>query len=238
MDHKVEIVCHRGANEYAPENTYASAQLCIDWGMDYVEIDVNTSQDGVMYVFHGPQLNRTTNGTGKIFESTSAELDRLDAGSWFGPQFAGEPIPRLEPFLRWIKGKAKVFLDVKLAPLDQLVELIYDAGLDKDCFLWFELDQAARIFRELAPQLVLKMNAEKIADVINAEQVYHANIIEISLKKVNQDLITACRERGLKVMLIYGKKDPRAFRQMLSWKPDMVNVNHGDVFARVAASMG
>ena len=50
MTRKVEIVCHRGANEYAPENTYPAAQLCIDWGMDYVEIDVNTSKDGVMYV--------------------------------------------------------------------------------------------------------------------------------------------------------------------------------------------
>ena len=38
---KVAIVCHQGANEYAPPNTVAAAQLCIDWGMDYVEIDVN-----------------------------------------------------------------------------------------------------------------------------------------------------------------------------------------------------
>lgn len=35
MSHSVEIVCHRGANHYAPENTYAAAQVCIDWGMDY-----------------------------------------------------------------------------------------------------------------------------------------------------------------------------------------------------------
>ncbi|MCB0067590.1 MAG: hypothetical protein KDD77_10585, partial [Caldilineaceae bacterium] len=46
----VEIVCHQGANEYAPPNTYAAAQICVDWGMDYVEIDVNTSKDGVLYV--------------------------------------------------------------------------------------------------------------------------------------------------------------------------------------------
>jgi glycerophosphoryl diester phosphodiesterase len=102
--------------------------------MDYVEIDVNTSSDGIMYVFHGPQLHKTTNGTGMIFERTAAELDQLDAGSWFHPRFAGESIPRLEPFLRWISGKAKVFLDVKLAHLDQLVELIYDVGLEDDFF--------------------------------------------------------------------------------------------------------
>jgi hypothetical protein len=77
-----------------------------------------------------------------------------------------------------------------------------------------------------------------VADVIEAAEVYRANIIEIGLNKVNQALMDACRERGLKVMLYYTKKDPAAFRRMLSWKPDLVNVNHGDVFARVAASVG
>jgi glycerophosphoryl diester phosphodiesterase len=237
LNRKIEIVCHRGANEYAPENTYASAQLCIDWRMDYVEIDVNTSQDGVMYVFHGPELHKTTNGSGMIYELTADELDKLDAGSWFDPRFAGERIPHLEPFLRWIKGKAKVFLDVKLASLDALVELIHDVGLESECFFWFELDQAARFFREMAPELLLKMNAESVAGIIDADEVYRANIIEISLSKVNQDLMTECRERGLRVMLAYGENDPHAFRQMLSWHPDMVNVNHGDVFAQVAAAI-
>ena len=231
-----EIVCHRGANEYAPENTYASVQLCIDWGMDYVEIDVMTSKDSVLYVFHGPALEKTTDGTGYIFERGAAELDQLDAGSWFGPQFTGERIPRLEPFLRWIKGKAKVLLDVKLADLDQLVLLIHDIGLENDCFFWFEFDWMARCFRRLAPDLLLKMNAETVAGVIEADEVYQANIIEIGFDKVNHDLVNACWQRGLKVMLNYGGKDPEAFRQMLSWKPDMVNVNHGDIFARVAAT--
>jgi len=52
----IEIVCHRGANELAPENTYASSQICLDWGVHYVEIDVSTSADGVLYVIHGPGL--------------------------------------------------------------------------------------------------------------------------------------------------------------------------------------
>ena len=41
----VQIVCHKGANRQRPENTFASAQLCVDWGVDYVEVDVNTSAD-------------------------------------------------------------------------------------------------------------------------------------------------------------------------------------------------
>jgi glycerophosphoryl diester phosphodiesterase len=96
----VEIVCHKGANEYAPENTIASTQLCIDWGMDYVEIDVSASKDGVLYLMHDPDVDRTTNGHGLLRDMLSEDIDCLDAGSWFDPSFTEERVPRLEPFLR------------------------------------------------------------------------------------------------------------------------------------------
>jgi glycerophosphoryl diester phosphodiesterase len=197
-----------------------------------------TSKDGVLYVFHGPKLEKTTNGRGYIIEKTSEELDQLDAGGWFNSQFSGERIPRLEPFLRWIKGKAKVFLDVKFADLDLIARLIYDVGLEDACFFWFEFDWMARCFRRLAPDLLLKMNAETVSNIVEADEVYRANIIEIDHAKVNQELVDACRERGLKVMLAYGGRDLEAFRGMLHWRPDLVNVNHGDLFAQVAAWVG
>jgi hypothetical protein len=84
---------------------------------------------------------------------------------------------------------------------------------------------------------LLKINADTVARIISADEEYNANVIEIDLDKMNQDLLTACRERGLSVMLNYGGKDPQAFRRMLSWQPDLVNVNHGDLFAREAASI-
>ena len=130
----VETVCHRGANEKAPENTRAATQLCIDWGMDYVEIDVRTSKDGVMYILHDSTVNRTTNGTGRLRNLTSDEIDKLDAGSWFDAKFEGERVPRLEPYLRWVKGKIKVYFDVKDADLQRVIKLVYEVGLEKDCF--------------------------------------------------------------------------------------------------------
>ena len=131
---KVAIVCHQGANEYAPPNTVAAAQLCIDWGMDYVEIDVNMSRDGVLYVFHGPDLAETTDGRGLFHEQSAATLDALDAGSWFDARYRGERVPRLDAYLRWIAGKAKVFFDVKRADLPQLIALVEAVQLEQDSF--------------------------------------------------------------------------------------------------------
>lgn len=232
---RVEIVCHKGANEYAPENTYAAAQRCLDWGVDYVEIDVNLSRDGVHYLLHGPSVEQTTNGRGDLHSLTSGEIDALDAGSWFHPDFAGERVPRLEPFLRWIKGKAKLFLDVKRANLPELIALIYALELQDECFFWFGNDADAREFRRLDAALALKINVATVADAARASEEYQANLVEVALKDISQPLVAECRRRGLRIMVYHPEKDPGAFRQVLRWGVDLINLDHADLFLQVAA---
>ena len=228
--HKVEIVCHKGANEYAPENTYASAQLCIDWGMDYVEIDVNRSKDGVFYLLHGPKVDATTNGHGCITDLTSEVIDSLDAGSWFAPKFAGEKVPRLEPFLAWIKGKAKVFLDVKEADPQALITLLADVGMEHDVFFWSDSDQWALELRTLAPHLALKINVKSVEEVARAHEIYGATLVEVGLEHMSAALRTACHSRDIKVMIYQQEKDLVAFRAVLDWEADLINLNHADAF--------
>lgn len=231
---RIQTVCHKGANEYAPENTYAAAQLCLDWGMDYVEIDVNRSRDGVYYLLHGPQVDQTTNGSGRLTELTAAQIDQLDAGSWFGPQFAGEPVPRLEPFLRWIKGKAKLFLDVKAGEPAEISALIHRLGLERECFFWSGSDAWAAQLRALAPDLQLKINVKDVAGVVAAHEQFRANIVEVSLADMSPALVAACRERGIQVMVYVTERDPAAYRAVLAWDADLINLNHGDLFAQIA----
>jgi glycerophosphoryl diester phosphodiesterase len=232
-DRQIEIVCHRGANEYAPENTYASAQRCIDWGVDYVEIDVNRSSDGIFYLFHGPELERTTNGNGFFPEWSSTLIDQLDAGSWFSPTYAGERIPRLEPFLDWIKGQAKLFLDIKAGSPSEIVRLIRQHGLEQDCFVWSGSQDWALEFRTLAPDLQLKVNVRDAADIIAAHQRFRANIVEVEWESISQALLTTARQHHIKTMLYVKTKDAQAYRQALDWGVEMINLNHADLFLQV-----
>ena len=235
---EIEIVCHKGANEYAPENSYAAAQRCIDWGIDYIEIDVRTSQDGVFYLLHDPTVDRTTNGQGAIAELTAAEIDQLDAGSWFHPQFKGERVPRLDHFLRWIKGKAKLFLDVKAADPQTLITLIDEIGMAEACFFWSGSEQWMQEFRTLAPHLALKVNVESAEDVVRAHELFQANIVEVGLEQMSHSLQKACQSRGIKVMIYHQQKDVAAFRAVLDWKVELINLNHGDLFLEVLRSYG
>jgi len=231
---RTEIVCHKGANEYAPENTFAAARLCVDWGMDYVEIDVSTSRDGRMYLMHGPTVDRTTDGKGRIAELDSARIDALDAGSWFSPLFAGERVPRLDDFLSWIRGKARVFLDVKEAEHGPLIDTIRGNGMERDVFFWSSDSAWALELRRLAPDLRIKVNVGSVADLHEAAGLYRADIVEADLSRVTEGLRAAARAMGISFMIMAPDKDEEAFRRVLAWDADMVNCNHGDVFQRVA----
>ena len=231
---QIEIVCHRGANEYAPENTFAAAEICVGWGVDYLEVDVNTSKDGVLYNFHGPELESTTNGKGKIHHLLSDEIDQLDAGSWFDSEFSHQKVPRLEKLLKWIKGKAKVFFDVKVADPKKLIDLVYDVGLENECFFWSANDEWLKTMHQLDPSLPIKINVKTIDEAIDGHKIYGASIIEVSLNNITQDLIKICQHNNIKIMIYHQQKDAKAFHEILEWGVEMVNLNHADTFTKLA----
>lgn len=131
------VIAHRGASGVAPENTLASLQRAIDAGAVMVELDVQLSSDRQLMVFHDSVLGRTTNGRGHVRNFTADELRTLDAGSWFGPQFANERIPFLREAIEVLRGKA--YLNIELKPLHEspdaaeetaaLVALVHELGI-------------------------------------------------------------------------------------------------------------
>lgn len=107
------LYAHRGASAEAPENTLAAFRWALDAGADGVELDVHLSADGVPVVIHDETLERTTDGEGLVAACTVDVLQRLDAGSWFAPHFAGEPLPTLDETLQLLAGRARLNLEVK-----------------------------------------------------------------------------------------------------------------------------
>ncbi|WP_145062577.1 glycerophosphodiester phosphodiesterase [Adhaeretor mobilis] len=88
------VLAHRGDSTSAPENTLAAIESSAAKA-DLAEFDVRVSADGKLVLMHDSTVDRTTNGTGLVAGKTLAELQALDAGSWFSPAYAGEPVPTL-----------------------------------------------------------------------------------------------------------------------------------------------
>jgi glycerophosphoryl diester phosphodiesterase len=107
------VIAHRGASSYAPENTLAAFDLALHLGCRHIELDVDFTSDGHIVVLHDDAVDRTTNGTGPVGSHTLAELQSLDAGAWFGPQFMGERIPTFAEVLERYRGRAHIHTEIK-----------------------------------------------------------------------------------------------------------------------------
>src|SRR5580692_1404633 len=106
---KVFIIGHRGASGHAPENTLAAFKKAVALGATFIETDLQLSRDARFVAIHDDTVNRTTNGQGSVHGFTLAEIRKLDAGSWFGSEYAGERIPTLEEILEFSKKNDVVF---------------------------------------------------------------------------------------------------------------------------------
>ncbi|WP_030898487.1 glycerophosphodiester phosphodiesterase [Streptomyces sp. NRRL S-474] len=116
------VIAHRGASAYAPENTLAAVDKAAELGIRWVENDVQRTRDGALVVLHDDNLRRTTDveevfpgrAPWKVKDFTAAEIARLDAGSWFGPAYAGARVPTLEQFVHRVeRHHQKLLLEIK-----------------------------------------------------------------------------------------------------------------------------
>lgn len=107
------ILAHRGASAYAPENTLIAFMIAQDLGARWLEFDVWLTACGEVVVFHDESLERTTNGSGLVYEQPYRYLKTLDAGSWFAHRFSGERIPRFVDVLAFL-GESRLAANVEI----------------------------------------------------------------------------------------------------------------------------
>ena len=169
----VAVVAHRGSSGSAPENTIAAVELAVHEQVSFVEVDVQRTADGVLVVVHDTTLARTTDvarafpdrAPWRVGDFTRAELDRLDAGSWYGSEFLGEPIPTLSDVLDTIGSATGLMLELKVPKLYPGIEAqVVDELSARDEWLTGALrsDQlvvqsfrrrSVRAFADLAPDI-------------------------------------------------------------------------------------
>lgn len=225
----VEIVCHRGANEFAPENTQAAAHCAYAAGFDYVEIDVQQTADNQLVVFHDAELNRTTNGRGAVNWQTLDHLKTLDAGSSYEPFYATERIPTLSQVLNVAKTYGgQLYVELKgVDPYLLLEEIRHHDMLDK-CFFWAFEAARLRALRAACPEARLMVRRQDLPDLKAADSL-SPEIIEFDMKDDLSE-IASCRSMGLRSMVAYMGRDPDQFHRIAEVKPDIVNLHFPFLF--------
>lgn len=95
-------IAHRGLSAHAPENTLAAIRAAHEAGCRWVELDVQLLADGTPLIWHDDTLERCSNGQGPLADRRRADIEALEAGSWFDAAFEGEPPAFLDQALALI----------------------------------------------------------------------------------------------------------------------------------------
>lgn len=141
----MEVTAHRGASAYYPENTTASFEGAVKLGADWIELDVQQSKDGQIFVMHDTNFLRTAGVNKNSWELTYKEISALDAGVFFHKSFAGERIPLLSEVIAFAKKK-HIHLNIELKPTGheidfekKVVDLILEEDFENKCVITSQL---------------------------------------------------------------------------------------------------
>lgn len=202
---------HRGAKAYAPMNTLPAFELAARQGAHGIELDVQRSRDGHPVVIHDFTVDATTDGTGPVSALSLADLRVLDAGSWFGPQFAGVRVPTLDEVFEAVGRRLLVNVEIKAEGEEtDGVEAVVAACIrrhgmaERVVVSSFNLPTLRR-FRRLMPEVLigyLYAQAEPAPLEAAAFEAYHPH-----LSVVSPELVAAARRSG-KAINVWTVNDP------------------------------
>ena len=122
------VIVHRGAWEFAPENTLEAYAAAMDCGADGCEVDIRRTADGVLVMFHDDGLDRMSDSFGGVNEYSFAELHAVEFRSVYGPAPATR-IPTLAAVLELARRRTMLLhLDVKEPGLEEDIARLLDAA--------------------------------------------------------------------------------------------------------------
>ena len=223
----IYVVAHRGAHKDIPENTIPAYQKAIDMGADYVEIDVRTSKDGKFVSIHNSKVDAYASGvTGPVKDLTLAELRALDIGSRIGPQWKGSRIPTFEEILDLCKGKCGIYLDLKEAPVDRLIEVIRKHGMEQDVIWCLSDPKAIREVASLCSECypMPDPNPDDLAGFQVILDQIKPSVVAPVWSDFSRELVKMAHTAG--ALVIVDEKDRSSWQQAWEWGADGIQTDH------------
>ena len=233
-----KVIAHRGASGYAPENTLSAFRKAAEMGATWVEFDAKLTRDNHVIIMHDDELDRTTNGTGKVADMDLMDLRRLDAGAWFGPEFAGEPVPTLSEVIKLL-AELGLGANVEIKPCRgreeetahivaaQLLEE-WPEGLPRPLISSFSKPALATAF-VIAPEIERALLISRVkADWKTLAEMFECRAIHTNHKYLGRDDADAIRAAGY-ALRCYTVNDAAQAETLFGWGIDGVFTDYLDL---------
>lgn len=240
-------LAHRGGGTLAPENTLAALRCGLAYGYRAVEFDVMLASDGVPVVVHDPELGRTVAGSGHVSDYTAAQLGAMEAGAWFGPQFAGEGVPTFDAVVAYCKAQ-RIWMNVEIKPAPG-VDVATGAAVARATRDYFAKEIAAgellpllssfsivalEAARQAAPELARGWLVEAIpADWERMAKELDVAAIHCDHQQLTCALALAVKEAGYG-LFCYTVNTPERASELLAWGLDGFCTDRIDIIPSMA----
>lgn len=229
----MQILAHRGASHYAPENTQAAFDLALEMGSNGIETDLHLTRDGRVALIHDKTVDRTTDGTGAVAGFTLAELQALDAGSSFDLRYAGQRVMELGTFLQRYAGRVHLALEFKAAeavgPGLELVERLH--GLQGITFTSFQFDMIAELRRRNRSARIGWLVPAVTPEVLGALADIGAQQVCPQGDRLTAADVALAKQGGLEVRA-WGIRDEEVMRHAVACGADGMTINFPDLLVR------
>lgn len=235
------FIGHRGIAAKAPENTLTGFRLAAEAGFSWVEFDVMLSADDVPILHHDEDLGRTNNGSGPVSARSLPALKALDAGSWFGPGFAGERIPTFEETISCCRALG-LSMNVEIKPaagreertaecVSAMVNDLCPDLTDRIIVSSF-VPECLRVAKEKAPDFLRGYLSETMRGgwQEDAKNLGCFSVHPNHSRLLDAASITAIHEAGFRI-LTYTVNDPERAKTLIDWGVDAVITDESFVAA-------
>ena len=243
------VIAHRGFSGAAPENTMAAFGKAIEIGADMIELDVLLTSDGELIVIHDDTVDRTTGGEGRVASFTLEEIRRLDAGSWFSPEFSSERLPTLAEVLDLVRGKILLNVEIKTEAVtdrteggivEKVVRLVNEMGMRGEVVISSFDARAVRQARELdatfRTAVLYNDNAQSGQSPAAIVRDLDANGFNMSRRQVDADIVKECHAAGFPVA-VYTVNDLETMKEMIGIGVDALFTNQPDIMKKLVEEM-
>jgi len=215
-DHSM-VIAHRGASADAPENTLAAFELAINEGADWIELDVQETREGEIVVIHDSDLKKIAGSDLRVFDSSLAELQNVDIGSWKDPSFSDQRIPTLQQVLALCKDRVNIVIELKYYGQEKHLEervanLVEAAGMQDQIVVMSLSYPGIQKMKSLRPQWsVGLLSSVAIGDITRLD----ADFFAVNATFASRRFIKQIHQRGRKV-LVWTVNDPISISAMMS----------------------
>jgi glycerophosphoryl diester phosphodiesterase len=207
-------------------------------GLDYVEVDVQTTADGLLIDMHSEEVEATTDGAGLAREMRYAQIRSLDAGSWFSPKFKGEHVPLLGEVLALAKDRIGLYLDWKEADPKAVVPLLQEFDMTRDVLVHADVETCRQI-RALDPTIPLMPGANSVEEVRQLAAALQPEAVEVRWRHFTEEAARVCRELGMRcaTSLAGGRGDtPEEMRRAVAAGVELIETDEPEMLLEVLRS--